>query len=81
MFGYHHSRRNRNPCAIMILVRLMLMAVCFGKGMGQQQAKSSELMLTDFVLAFQSKSVLIHSNTKDLLSNYFEYFKSKFFTG
>ena len=57
------------------------MAVCFGKGNGQQQATPSELMLTDFVLEFQSKSVLLHSNTRDLLTNYLEYFKSKFFTG
>ena len=59
----------------------MLVTIWFGKGIGQQQATPSELMLTDFVLEFQSKSVLIHSNFKDLLTNYFEYFKSKFFTG
>ena len=57
------------------------MAICFGKVVGQQQATPSELMLTDFVLEFQSKSVLIHSNTKDLLTEYLEYFKSKFFMG
>ena len=69
----------KTSCATMIFVRLMLMAVCFGKVIGQQQATPSELMLTDFVLEFHSKSVLIHSNSKDLLTNYFkhEYLRSR----
>ena len=50
-------------------------------GSNGQQPKKMELMLQDFMQEYLSKSVVIHSNINSLQTSYFDYFKSKTFTG
>ena len=50
-------------------------------GSNGQQPKKMELMLQDFMKEYLSKSVVIHSNINSLQTSYFDYFKSKTFTG